>query len=569
MAQTIDELLVSLGLKMDSKSFQKGQDAIKGVSDKILQLAAVAGAGMGFRALTSGVAQTALEMKRVADNTGFTIRQVQGLEMAMRRLRASPEAAQDIAKMIPSLQLKARYGQLGDKAYWGAAFNPTEFSNMDKMQALQYLVNSYGKMNYDQRNFLREGIGVGQDSPITRLMEKGGGFLNESMSMADKMPYPIDEELLKNSQKFNDEMAQLENNFQALTISLGKNLIPMVNSFLEVINKFIQENPEIAKGMLTAAGVGSTVIGAGVLNKFLSKPKGPAPTTGGGGGMLSGAVGLLGAYVTTAAGVEVYDRSKAALNGDQYGGFMGNGAEMSELERLKRKNAEVNARNSNSEIGKLVDNPNARAYLDAIAKAEGTAGHMNGGYNTLFGGEQFANMSDHPRILKPFTQTDGVQNKTSAAGRYQFTQKSWDEAASALGLTDFSPRSQDMAALWLIQRAGQLDNVVNGDFMSATNGLGGVWASLPSSPYAQPKRSQADMANYLGDYGYRAGAAPTPAALPVIGQGGSAGGGMVVNQQNEFNISGAGLNEQQMKDAAAAAIGETAKRWQQSYAPGG
>nr|WP_275938408.1 hypothetical protein [Pectobacterium brasiliense] len=35
-----------------------------------------------------------------------------------------------------------------------------------------------------------------------------------------------------------------------------------------------------------------------------------------------------------------------------------------------------------------------------------------------------------------------------------------------------------MAALWLIQRAGQLDNVLNGDFMTATNNLGGVWASL-------------------------------------------------------------------------------------------
>ncbi|WP_033576163.1 glycoside hydrolase family protein [Dickeya chrysanthemi] len=560
MAQTIDELLVSLGLKMDSKSFQKGQDAIKGVSDKILQLAAVAGAGMGFRALTSGVAQTALEMKRVADNTGFTIRQVQGLEMAMRRLRASPEAAQDIAKMIPSLQLKARYGQLGDKAYWGAAFNPTEFASMDKMQALQYLVNSYGKMNYDQRNFLREGIGVGQDSPITRLMEKGGGFLSESMSMADKMPYPIDEELLKNSQKFNDEMAQLENNFQALTISLGKSLIPMVNSFLEVINKFIQENPEIAKGLLTAAGIASTGAALKVGGKILGGGG------GGAGGAAAAASGGASFLKRTALGLFVpenlfVDSGDARAMSNPMLNRGGAGGGVSPYEAYQRQKS--------GDISKLVDNPNARAYLDAISKAEGTAGHMNGGYNTLFGGEQFANMSDHPRILKPFTQTDGVQNKTSAAGRYQFTQKSWDEAASALGLTDFSPRSQDMAALWLIQRAGQLDNVVNGDFMSATNGLGGVWASLPSSPYAQPKRSQADMANYLGDYGYRAGAVPTPAALPVIGQGGSAGGGMVVNQQNEFNISGVGLNEQQMKDAATAAISESAKRWQQSYAPGG
>ena len=47
---------------------------------------------------------------------------------------------------------------------------------------------------------------------------------------------------------------------------------------------------------------------------------------------------------------------------------------------------------------------------------------MNNGYNTLFGGDQFSDFSDHPRILKEFTETNGKKNKTSAAGRYQFTQ---------------------------------------------------------------------------------------------------------------------------------------------------
>ncbi|WP_027711500.1 glycoside hydrolase family 104 protein [Dickeya chrysanthemi] len=563
MAQTIDELLISLGLKMDAKSFQKANDAIKGVSDKILQLAAVAGTGMGLRALTSGVAQTALEMKRVADNTEFTIRQIQGLEMAMNRLKINPEAAQDIAKMLPALQLKARFGQLGDKAYWGAAFNPTEFARMNAMNGLKYFINAYSKMNYDQRTFLRQGAEAGQDSPLIRLSEKGSGFLDESMKMAGNMPFPIDDELLKNAQVFNDEMAQFKNNLDALAISLGKGIIPVVNDLLKVTNKFIQENPGAAAGVLATAGVGSVVAGSGILKRLIrpTPPKGPASPARRGllSRLLFNPLTLEAAAAFTPGNIFTStDEARAMSNPLLNRG--GSGGGVSPREAYQRQ--------TSGEIGKLVDNPNARAYLDAISKAEGTAGYMNNGYNTLFGGEQFANMSDHPRIMKPFTQTDGVQNKTSAAGRYQFTQKSWDEAASALGLTDFSPRSQDMAALWLIQRAGQLDNVVNGDFMSATNGLGGVWASLPSSPYAQPKRSQEDMANYLGDYGYRAGAVPTPAALPVIGRGGSAGGGMVVNQQNEFHISGAGLNEQQMKDAAAAAIGETAKRWQQSYALG-
>ncbi|EPR1976834.1 glycoside hydrolase family 24 protein, partial [Yersinia enterocolitica] len=148
------------------------------------------------------------------------------------------------------------------------------------------------------------------------------------------------------------------------------------------------------------------------------------------------------------------------------------------------------------DLNNLVDDPNVRQYLEVLSKAEGTASYANSGYNTMFGGDQFYDSSDHPRQLKDFTQTDGTKNKTSAAGRYQFTSSSWDDAAKALNLTDFSPRSQDLAALFLIQRAGQLENVTNGNFADATSGLGGVWASLPSSNYAQPKRSWEEIQGY-------------------------------------------------------------------------
>ena len=49
MAETIDSLLVSLGLETDAKSFQKANNAIKGVKDGVLQLAAAAGVGSVLR----------------------------------------------------------------------------------------------------------------------------------------------------------------------------------------------------------------------------------------------------------------------------------------------------------------------------------------------------------------------------------------------------------------------------------------------------------------------------------------------------------------------------------------
>lgn len=146
----------------------------------------------------------------------------------------------------------------------------------------------------------------------------------------------------------------------------------------------------------------------------------------------------------------------------------------------------------------LLADPNARTALDLIAAAEGVA-H---GYNTMFGNTVIDSLADHPRERRGFTQTDGQANQTSAAGRYQFLESTWDDAARAIGASDFGPENQDLAALYLIDRAGALDPVVRGDFASALPRLGSTWASLPSSPYAQPRRSQEFVNDFLLSHGY-------------------------------------------------------------------
>lgn len=159
------------------------------------------------------------------------------------------------------------------------------------------------------------------------------------------------------------------------------------------------------------------------------------------------------------------------------------------------------------QLQQLLNNPNARQMLDIIARAEG----VKHGYNTLFGNERFSNLSTHPGILKEFTQTDGKKNKTSAAGRYQFLESTWNGLAKQLGLKDFSPQNQDIAALALLAQNGALPYVLKGDYQTAVKMSGGTWASLPSSRYAQPKRSWSE----LGLSGGPVSQAPRPQGLTV------------------------------------------------------
>jgi len=141
---------------------------------------------------------------------------------------------------------------------------------------------------------------------------------------------------------------------------------------------------------------------------------------------------------------------------------------------------------------------NVRAFLQMIRTAEGTAGPN--GYRMMFGGRLFDSYADHPRQAKQFTNGAGQRLWTSAAGAYQFMAVSpipggstrvntWDRLQSKLGLPDFSPESQDAAAVELIREAGALGDVRAGRFDDAVAKVRSIWASLPGAGYAQPEKS--------------------------------------------------------------------------------
>lgn len=148
-----------------------------------------------------------------------------------------------------------------------------------------------------------------------------------------------------------------------------------------------------------------------------------------------------------------------------------------------------------NQLSQYSSHPHVRHFLDVVIP--GAEGTDKNGYYTAFGGGKLDNLNDHPRYLMPFTQTDGKANKTSAAGKYQFIQPTWDDAAAKLGLDSFNEQNQDLAALYLLKQNGALDHLLNGDYQGAVAKSGKTWASLPSSPYAQPKRSAGFVENLV------------------------------------------------------------------------
>ena len=126
-----------------------------------------------------------------------------------------------------------------------------------------------------------------------------------------------------------------------------------------------------------------------------------------------------------------------------------------------------------------------QALLNTIRFAEGTYDEV--GYRKHFGGSLFDDFTKHPDKVKSAGGYD-----SAAAGGYQFMPATWAAAQRATGVPDFSPVSQDAAALYLIRQRGVDPNKMNELTPEIANALAPEWASFPTlkgvSYYGQPNK---------------------------------------------------------------------------------
>ena len=137
--------------------------------------------------------------------------------------------------------------------------------------------------------------------------------------------------------------------------------------------------------------------------------------------------------------------------------------------------------------------PELRAALDTIRMAEGTwLGGSDKGYQTMFGGGTFSSYARHPdKVIR----SGGYAS--AAAGAYQFMPNTW----ASLGQKDFSPESQDKAAIELLKKRGVYDALAAGKFTPEVSAkMAPEWASFPTkagvSFYGQPVKKFSELQKF-------------------------------------------------------------------------
>lgn len=155
--------------------------------------------------------------------------------------------------------------------------------------------------------------------------------------------------------------------------------------------------------------------------------------------------------------------------------------------------------------------PRVRAFLRVIRQGESS--QEDRAYRMRFGGHGrpvawFDDFARHPRVFEP-TRNGQV---SSAAGAYQITATTWDSIAPELGLFDFSPCAQDIAAVALVARRGALDAVLAGRLEEAVAACRQEWTSLPGAAENSGRYTMDKALRVYREYGGAVAREEQPAA---------------------------------------------------------
>lgn len=155
---------------------------------------------------------------------------------------------------------------------------------------------------------------------------------------------------------------------------------------------------------------------------------------------------------------------------------------------------------------------NINAFLYCIRMAEGTEGR--GGYRACYGYiHEIQSFESHPaitgewlgeRLSDQMCMLAGFEPgcKSTAAGAYQINKPTWRDVGG--DLPDFSPQSQDTAAIRLVAKCGALNDVKAGRFNEAVRKCRNRWASLPGNSAGQGQRTYAQLGQWFTRAGGKA-----------------------------------------------------------------
>lgn len=251
MAETIDQLMISLGLETDEQSFSDAQASFDQLTSKALQFGATIGAGLGLNELTFGFSQAVDQIKNLAEEFegfGVTPQLISNMQTVLELIGQEGSDAEGIIRNLASLVEDTDWGQIAEM---GLA-KGLEIQGIQEAEtateAMAALNEQLSQMDQETARRVAGEIGIGQ-AGLEFLRQPN---LGERMGQAEEMN-PLTDAQVEAARDFQDGFAKLENSMDGLSRAISETFVGDLGETMGDLAEWLQDNREEISDFADAA----------------------------------------------------------------------------------------------------------------------------------------------------------------------------------------------------------------------------------------------------------------------------------------------------------------------------
>lgn len=236
MPNTLSNFLIGVGLDFKTDDVKKVNSGLDSVKRSALQAATAVAGAFGAKALTTDISNRTLELTRFSDVFGSTAEEVFAMGRVLEREGGTINGFMSQMEGLERL----RAGLLTNDISWIpegalAGLDTSAIMNASNaLEAYQELARQFPTLSPQQRINVAEAIGLDQASIL--LLSKGIGNLESEFNRIRNIR-PIDDEMIKNAEKYNKEWQDLKDNIGGAADELSLKFTPILNGILQSSNE--------------------------------------------------------------------------------------------------------------------------------------------------------------------------------------------------------------------------------------------------------------------------------------------------------------------------------------------
>lgn len=242
--KVLEQFLIGLGLKVDEKSFDKGQSAFDGLSKSALQLGAVLATKLGVQKVVGDFTKAGVALDNFNKLNGSSVENVQRLGYALQQQGGHADDAFGAISKVQELMasgITGNVGWMGDAARFG--LDPKVITGAESTRdAILNVADAFENLNQVQQ--VNAGRALGWDDAMIRLVQSGRAEIEKTFAQADKYNL-LTEKQARDANRLSAATTDLDRVFSSMGNVIAGELTPAVAEMIENFNEFYENNKEL------------------------------------------------------------------------------------------------------------------------------------------------------------------------------------------------------------------------------------------------------------------------------------------------------------------------------------